>query len=336
MKSGLNPNNFKGWLLLILCAMSMSLIGQELPQIEARFANPKYDRATRSYYLDVELHSKTAPEFLFGMNLRFFYDASKMEFKKVDQFTQGYGILGNAPKPIIGNQQSGSQLFDFNNSAAYINGGIQLLNEQFPLEIPTGAWVKAFRLCFKVPAITLDQSKFCPSVIWDIEAGQDQGGFLPGSAGLVITVTENVRSTRFVSKPTVESGLPFNWSYDAEGGLPHGHIAAAECTKLGDIVATEDPEKTEPKGYSVKQNQPNPFDSYTLIDFVLPYSQHASIILFDVNGVVKEEIEGYYEKGKNQIQLKQKPWMNETSVIYYRLQTDNYKSQTFTMSLVRA
>jgi len=243
MKSGLNQNTFKGLAMLILCTMTFSLFGQTLPQIEARFANPTYDRATRSYYLDVELHSKTAPEFLFGINLRFFYDASKMEFKKADQFHQGYGILGNALKPVVGNPQSGLQLFDFNNAAAYINGAVQLLNEQIPLEIRSDAWVKAFRLCFKVPAITLDQSKFCPSVIWDIEATQGQGGFLPGSAGLVITVTENVRSTRYVSKPTIASGIPFNWTYSTETGLPHGHIYASDCTRLGELVATEEQEK---------------------------------------------------------------------------------------------
>jgi hypothetical protein len=58
--------------------------------------------------------------------------------------------------------------------------------------------------------------------------------------------------------------------------------------------------------------------------------------LFDVDGVIKETIEGEYQSGKNQVELNQKPWMVETSVIYYRLQTEKYTSKTYTMSLIRA
>jgi hypothetical protein len=270
------------------------------------------------------------------MNLRFFYDAARMDFKKIDQFQQGYGVLGNAPKPVVGNAQSGSQLFDFNNAAAYINGGVQLLDENFPLPIPNEGWVKVFRLVFNVPAITLNPESFCPSVIWDVEAGQGQGGFLPGSAGLVITVTENVRSTRFVSKPTIATGVPFNWAYDQEAGLPHGRMLASECTRLNELVATEELDKVNAKGYALFQNQPNPFDNHTIIEFILPSAQQATIILYDVDGSVKEEIEGYYESGRNQVELRQKPWMTETNVIYYRLKTEKYTSKTFSMNPVRA
>ena len=86
MKSTLHPNSFKGLILLVLCVTTMSLFGQSLPRIEARFSNPTFDRQARIFYLDVELSSKDSPEKLFGMNLRFFYDASLMNFQKVDQF----------------------------------------------------------------------------------------------------------------------------------------------------------------------------------------------------------------------------------------------------------
>jgi hypothetical protein len=336
MNSVVNPNKLKGFVLMILCTLTLSLAGQSLPVIEARFANPTYDRSTRNYYLDVEFQSKTSTEMLFGLNLRFFYDASKMEFKQVDQFQQGYAILGNAPKPIIGNAQSGSQLFDFNNAAGYINGGIQLMDDRFPLQIRTDGWVKAFRLVFKVPATALNVENFCPSVIWDIEATEGQGGFLPGSAGLVITVLETSRSTRQDTKPTLAKGVPFNWSYDQEVGLPHGRMASAECTRLSDLVGTQEPDKTTAKGYALFQNQPNPFDSQTKIEFILPYAQHASIIFYDVDGAVKEEIKGYYESGRNEVVIKQKPWMTETSVIYYLLKTEKHTSKAFSMTPVRA
>lgn len=336
MKTGINPINLKSILLLLICVTSFSLFGQALPRIEARFANPRYDRAAKTYFLDVELNSKTSPEILFGMNLRFFYDASLMQFQKVDEFSQGYGILGNAPKPAVGNQQSGQQLFDFNHAAAYVNGGIQLLDERFPLQIPTNGWVKVFRLSFKVPIITLNKENFCPSVIWDIESTEGAGGFLPGSAGLVITVAESNRATRYVSAPTIPSGEPFNWQYAPSSSLPYGNVVANDCISVGDLVGTEEQDKTDAKGYALFQNQPNPFETRTVIEFALPSAQHAKIILFGLDGTVKEEIEGDFESGRNQVELKQKPWMAETSVIYYRLQTKKFTSKIMTMSLVRA
>lgn len=336
MKITLNPNTFKGLILLVLCVTTVSLFGQSLPRIEARFSNPNYDRQTRTYYLDVELNSKDSPEILFGMNLRFFYDASLMQFQKVDQFHQGYGILGAPPKPAVGNNQSGTQLFGFSHGAAYINGAVQLQDERLPLLIPINTWVKAFRLTFKVPVTILNKASFCPSVIWDLEANTSAGGFLPGSAGLVITVAETNRSTRYVSAPTSPSAVQFNWAYSAPGSMPHGKVVSSDCISIGDVVYTEDPDKMDPKGYSLSQNQPNPFYESTRIDFVLPAAQHGTFYFFDVDGVVKETIEGDFVRGRNQVELKQKPWMTETSVIYYKLQTDKFTSKTFSMSLVRA
>ncbi len=336
MKSTFNPKTFKGLFLLILCVTTVSLFGQSLPRIEARFSNPSYDRQSRTYFLDVELNSKDAPEILFGMNLRFFYDASLMQFQKVDQFHQGYGILGAQPKPTVGNNQSGAQLFGFSHGAAYINGAVQLQDERSPLQIPTNAWVKAFRVSFKVPVTILNKATFCPSVIWDLEANAGAGGFLPGSAGLVITIAETNRATRYVSGPTTTSAVQFNWAYATPGSLPHGKVVSSNCIPIGDVVYTDGQEKIDPTGYSLFQNQPNPFYETTRIDFILPSAQHGTIYLFDVDGDVKDVIEGDFVSGRNQVVLKQKPWMTETSVIYYQLKTGNFTSKTFTMSLVRA
>jgi len=131
MKSGINLISLKSIFLLTLCTVTFTLFGQSLPRIEARFSNPAFDHETRNYTLDVELNSKDSPELLFGMNLRFFYDASLLEYVKIDQFQQGYGFLGQAPVPTIGNPQSGAGLFSFNQAAGYINGGVQLLDDRF-------------------------------------------------------------------------------------------------------------------------------------------------------------------------------------------------------------
>lgn len=336
MKSTLNLNPLKGLVLLLLCVTTVSLFGQSLPRIEARFSNPQFDRPTRTYSLDVELNSKDSPEILFGMNLRFFYDAALMQFQKADQFHQGYGILGTPPTPSVGNSQSGAQLFGFSSGAAYINGAVQLMDERSPLQIPINTWVKAFRLTFKVPVTVLDKASFCPSVIWDLEANTSAGGFLPGSAGLVITVAETNRSTRFASAPTSPSATQFNWEYNTPGSMPHGKVVSSDCIALGEVVLTIDQVQANPKGYTLFQNQPNPFNASTRIDFILPAAQKGTLYFFDVDGVVKETIEGDFVKGRNQVELKQKAWMTETGVIYYKLQTDSFTSQTFSMSLVKA
>lgn len=331
----LNPVNLKGFLLLVLVAVTVSLSAQALPRIEARFNNPVYDRASRTYFLDLELNSKDAPEILYSMGLRFFYDASLMEFQKMDQFHQGYAVSGNAPTDVHGNDQSGQQLFDFSHAAAYVSGLVSWVDERFPLQIKTNSWVKVLRVSFKVPVTILNKANFCPSVILDLQQDYHQGGFI-GSAGLVITVADDTRRSRYSSAPTIPSIIPFNWKYSAEPGMPFGKIVSSDCVPVGEVISIGEGVKTDPKGFALFQNQPNPFDERTFIEFILPVAQHANIFLYDVDGVVKEVIEGDYTKGRNQVELKQKPWMTETGIIYYRLQTDTYTSRTFAMTLVRA
>ena len=96
--------------ILSLLGFTPLMKGQSVPQIHVRFANPSFDHQSREYLLDVELSSAAEKEVLFGMNVRFFYDANMLEFKKLDQIKPGYGILGEAPKALKGNDQSGSQL----------------------------------------------------------------------------------------------------------------------------------------------------------------------------------------------------------------------------------
>jgi len=336
MKTSINLISVRFIAFLFFCASTIALTGQAMPQIQARFSNPVFDMETREYFLDVELNSVLAQENLFGMNLRFFYDATYMEFKGVDQFHQGYGLLGDAPKPFVGNGNSGVQFFSFSHALAYINGAVQLLDERFPLAIPTTGWVKAFRLTFKVPVTVPNEAEFCPSVIWDIEANNSNGGFLPGSDGLVMTVTENQRSTRFVSKPTIPFGTPFNWAYNGSETMPFGSIAHSECISISSTTAVDEFDKIDAEGYALYQNEPNPFDGKTRIKFVLPYAQEASLIFYDVDGSIKEELKGFYESGQNQVEIQQKDWMVESNVIYYRLKTDKYTSKTRTMTLVRA
>lgn len=336
MKSAINQFKLKQWLLAILCMPSLLLFGQTTPQIDIQFANPSYNRDTRTYAVDVQMKSMIAPEDLFAMNLRFFYDASLLQYKGIDQFHPGYGFLGEPPEAIVGTQSSGKALFAFDNAAGYINGSVILQNESNPLHIQTDSWTKAFRITFSVPVTTYNKATFCPSIIWDKEIDPDKGGFLPGSEGVLISVVERDRASRIESIVAVTRGNPFNWNYHPAGGAPYGKVKSENCIAVTQTVVTEEQDKTDVPGYEIFQNTPNPFEGETTIEFILPTAQHASLALYDVDGVVKEVIDGYYQAGRNRVVLKKKHWMTESGVIYYRLQTDKYTSRTIAMSLLRA
>jgi hypothetical protein len=335
MNPVIKPLRLKYIVLMVFCSSTLSLPGQSKPQIDIQFANPVYDRTTRTYAVDVELKSMTEPELLFGMNLRFFYDATLLQYKGIDQFHRGYGFLGDAPKAIVGAVSSGSVFFDFDNKAGYINGTVLLVNEPYPLEIRTDVWTKAFRVTFKVPVSFFAEEAFCPSIIWDKEVDPADGGFLPGSEGLLIAVVKRDRQTRTEALVANTYGHPFNWEYFPIAGLPHGRLTSTSCIPLVQRIYLEE-DQSKVSGYDIFQNAPNPFDGETTLRFKLPIAQNVSIILYDINGAIKETIEGYYKAGENRVILKKKGWMVESGVIYYRLQTDHYTSRAIPKTLIRA
>jgi hypothetical protein len=310
------------------------LYAQSLPEIDARFSNPHFDKLSRTYSLDVELNSKLSSEVLFGMNLRFYYDASLLEFENLDQFHQGYDNLGEAPKVYVGNENSGSQLFGFARSAGFVNGAIQLKDDSFPLEIFPQKWVKVFRVTFKVPRIILDEEHFCPGVVWDLKPKQGAGGFMAGSDGLIITVVEKNPQTRETTAPTITTGSSFNWIYNYDSSMPYGRTQSEDCISIAELVYTEEQNQVDANGYLLKQNNPNPFDDKTIIEFVLPFSQEATLKFFDVDGKSIEEVKGNYSSGKNQVVIKDKPWMNQSNVVFYRLETKAYTSGIRKMTMI--
>lgn len=301
-------------------------LGQFMPEITVRFANPQFDIETRVYRVDVELRAADSPQQLFGMNLRFFYDASIMEFRYLDEFHHGYGILGSAPQVYRGNSASGQQLFDLPEAAAYVNGAMQLLNDESPMELVGNQWTKAFRACFEVPSHLSNEEQFCPSLIWDIKSQVSKGGFLAGSDGLVVTVLENDPSTPEESAPAVAWPLPFNWEYGTGAEMPYGQPLAEQCSALGELVSSNHLATPGPTGHVLLQNHPNPFIHRTLIEFVLPEAQEARLSFFDVTGRLLNVIQGDYPAGYNALRLERAVWMEPSNVILYRLETRDYVS----------
>lgn len=317
----------------VFVSLNTLLVGQGKAHIHTRFSNPQFDHPTRTYFLDVELSTTGKNQFLFGMNLRFFYDASVLEFLYLDKLHEGYAITGKNPRSYPGNHQSGTQMFNLPGTTSYVNGAIQLQDIELPLEILQNQWVRVLRLAFKVPLTVQDEESFCPAVIWDQLSGAEASGYLPGSEGLIITVLESNPSTPAATAPTVLSGALFNWKRDVEEGMPYGNPASTDCISIGEVVSTEDPDLAE-DGYALFQNKPNPFDDETTIEFILPFAQQASIKFFDVSGKFLDEMKGSFKEGRNTVTISLEPWMIESKVILYRLETEDYKSRMRKMTLI--
>jgi len=334
MKNRIKTINIK-WIasfaVVALFSLTSRVIGQEMPQINVRFSNPHYDSGTRLYYLDAELNSKKSNEYLFGMNVRFFYDATMLEFQNLDQFSAGYNIQGKSPSAIQGNGNGGTQMFNLKEATAFINGAIQLQDENTPLQVVQGKWVKAFRVCFKVPLIVQDIQDFCPSVLWDIKPVDGTGGFLTGDDGLVITLLENDPNTPDVSAPAHVSGAYFNWEPNQTGEMPYGKPVSNDCVPLGQVTSTQD---NNGKGFALYQNEPNPFNHSTAIVFVLPFSQDVTLKFYDTSGKVIDQIQGQYKEGRNIVNLDRRSWMEQSRVVFYRMETDGFRSQTMKMVLI--
>lgn len=342
MKASINNRSYHSLLKIcrlllvafILFATRFPIAAQSLPQIQARFSNPVYDNGTRSYAIDVELQSLANVESLFGTNLRFFYDASKLEFNHIDGLQPGFGIIGEVPTAFKGNDESGTELFGFSAAAAYINAAIQMMDNQFPLVLNPGKWVKVCTVNFKVPGDVSDGS-FCPSLIFDIKSVGRTGSFLPGSEGLLFTVKDKDPETRAESAPAYAYGLPFNWDYSPLGSSPYGKEEGQYCITIGEILSTENNGSTDHDGFVVYQNQPNPFHEKTSIKFKLPVGQEVTFLLYDPDGRELERSKLSYPAGDNEIILYKKPWMNQSGLIFYKLKTSQFDSGLFGMTVIQ-
>lgn len=215
-------------LLFFFIIMGFQAMSQP-PVVTVRFANPQFDCETSTYCLDVEFLSDSADVQVFGMNVRFFYDDSILEFIAMGDFQGGYGVTSPNP-PIIttGLPNTGPALFTMDGAAEYVNGAIQLVNQSAsPVRLSTSEWTKLFNICFAVEdPSALNNPNFCPSVVWDLEADPANGGFLTGGNGVVISI---VAPPPFDSNPTTENVVQYNWAYSASTGFPFGSPVQTDC-----------------------------------------------------------------------------------------------------------
>jgi len=195
-----------------------------LPEVSVRFANPQFDCFTQKYCLDVEFKSNTPGLQLFGMNVRFYYDDSVLEYISMGDFEEGYA--SPYPPQITTDNPACADLFGFDGPLEWFNGTVQLVSSS-PVYISTTGWTKLFNICFHVDGpYELGVENFCPSIVWDLQLDTEAGGYQNGDDGVVMTIVDPLDLQD--SAPVDENVVQFNWEYDITGN-PYGTPKSMVC-----------------------------------------------------------------------------------------------------------
>jgi hypothetical protein len=216
--------------LFFLVFSGFHSFAQQSPvEVTVRFANPIFDCNNQTYCLDVEFMADVADEELFGMNVRFYYDNEVLEFIAFGDFQGGYSPVNPNPPEIIPLVSGGGQVsFGFSGDGVLLNGAIQLIDANAgSVFLSTTEWTKLFNVCFNVNPNYFSMPEFCPSIVWDLRADKE-GGFGVGSDGVVMTLVDYNRD--FISKPTDEIVVQYNWEYSGEPDLPYGFPVPEICS----------------------------------------------------------------------------------------------------------
>jgi len=209
---------------MLLSIVSIShLFAQSGPGITARFANPEFLPADNLYCVDVEFFTDTEGTELFGMNARFFVDHDLFDFLAFSDFQGGYGV---APDGIgVVTSTGDGNFFSFGGDALFINQAIEKVDDgATPIPLSQSEWTYLFKACFILKDDAyLGLDLFCPSIVWDLRQGADNG-FPAGSDGLVMTVVNDESGGCILASELVEQ---FNWEYEIS---PIGNVFGAPVT----------------------------------------------------------------------------------------------------------
>ena len=80
---------------------------------------------------------------------------------------------------------------------------------------------------------------------------------------------------------------------------------------------------TQPLGFALNQNTPNPFQGETVIGFTLPVAGEATLTIQDVTGRTLRVVKGQFAQGYNQVTVKASD-LNATGVLSYTLKAGEY------------
>ena len=78
-------------------------------------------------------------------------------------------------------------------------------------------------------------------------------------------------------------------------------------------------------GIELMQNVPNPFEVSTVIEFVLPETQTATLKVYDITGKVVYSKSNEYVKGNNQVTLTSAE-LGTVGILYYQLEANGFTS----------
>lgn len=214
----------------ILCIGYSFTALSQTPLVTVRFANPNYNSANNQYCVDVEFKADTSTVQIFGMNVRFFYDDDILELTGFSDFKGGYDVVTPNP-PYIVTSPAGPALFNFTGPADLVNGAIQLVNQDStPIILDSIVWTKIFQACFNIDDPEPDMFNFCPSLVWDMEQDPENGGYLNGDDGVVITCIDP--DPLLESQISIENVVQFNWMYTGSGTAPFGEPIENACIPL--------------------------------------------------------------------------------------------------------
>jgi hypothetical protein len=80
---------------------------------------------------------------------------------------------------------------------------------------------------------------------------------------------------------------------------------------------------TNGTGYELRQNTPNPFNTETMVEFVLPQTENLMLQITNIEGRLIKEIRANFEKGTHQIKL-DRSFIKEEGVYYYTLKAGDF------------
>ena len=81
-------------------------------------------------------------------------------------------------------------------------------------------------------------------------------------------------------------------------------------------------------GYELSQNEPNPFFESTKISFSIPEDARCKISFYSTTGELLKVTEGDYLAGEHEIKINRADFEVQTNVLYYRLSTEKYTSES--------
>ena len=175
------------------------------PTVLVRFADPVLVNGKlilKAQFKGVDFDSLR----LFAINIRFFQDAAiYTNDTRILTARPGYGIMPPNPAIVKTGNAASKIICGFIGASTYFNGAIQLVEPNQP-----PVYLNDWETIFEIELTPKNIATSCPYPVWEKMLDPNQGGFLGGSDGVVITVLQNGAT---ISSPVIEKAEQLNWTY---------------------------------------------------------------------------------------------------------------------------